>query len=102
MSRPRNKDTVGPTGSLGRLDVGEGNTIGSDGVPVDVALVGRDVDALGLSPLLEMLSRSDGGGEGGGGEEKCRCEILEVEQHRCCRRPPSTASHFIPRRSIGA
>ena len=85
MSRPRNQNTIGPTGSLGRLDVGEGNAIGSDGVPVDVALVGRDVDALWLSPLLEVLSRSDSGAEGGGGEEKCRCESLEGEQHRCCR-----------------
>ena len=73
------------TYSLGRLDVGEGIAVASDGVPVDVALMGRDVDTLGLSPLLEVLSRPNSGAEDGGGEEKCRCESLQVEQHCYCR-----------------
>ena len=74
---------MGPTGSLGRLDVGEGNTISGDGVPIDITLVGRDVDPLGLSPLRQVLSGSDSGAEYGGGEEKGRRQSLEVDQHRC-------------------
>ena len=67
------------TSSLSRLNIGEGNAVGNDGVPVDVALVGRDVNTLGLSPLFKVLSELDSGAEDGGGEEECRRESFEVE-----------------------
>ena len=73
------KGTIDLTSSLSRLDIGKGNTVGNDGVPVDVALVGRDVDTLGLSPLLEVLNRVDSGAKGGGGEKECGRESFEVE-----------------------
>ena len=85
------------TSSLSRLNIGEGNAVGNDGVPVDVALVGRDVNTLGLSPLFKVLSELDSGAEDGGGEEECRRESFEVEEHRCCVSPILTPLSFYTR-----
>ena len=87
------------TGSLGRLDVSEGNALVSDSIPVDGALVGRDVDALGLGPLHEV---PDGDAEDRSGEKECGGESFEPEQH-CCWGPPLSflQARFISAQSIG-
>ena len=40
VSVPYGEGTITLTGSLGRLDESEGNAVGNNGAPVDVALVG--------------------------------------------------------------
>ena len=93
--------TVTLTGPLGRLYVYEGNAVGNDFPPVDVALVGRDVDTLGLSPLLEALSRVDSSAEDSSSEEKGRCESFEGEQHGCCASPLSISPSLLYQKAPG-
>jgi hypothetical protein len=64
-----------------------------------MALSGRDIDTLGLSPFLKVLSSIDGGAKDGSREEKCRGETFETEQHRYWPPQPSTSSSFIPEQS---
>lgn len=72
-------NTVTLTGPFGRLYVGEGDAIGSNSFSVDVALIGRDVNALGLSPLLEIFSRLNSNTGGSSEEEKRRCTSQDTQ-----------------------
>ena len=91
------------TGPLGRLYVGEGNAVGNDGIPVNVTLVGRDVDTLGLIPLLKVPSAlSDSGTKDTTGEEKCRYQSFDGEQHCCCESVHDSPLAFIADRAPGA
>ena len=88
MSTPCDERTIVLASSLGRLDVSEGNAIGNDSVPVDNALVRRDVNTLGLSPHFEVSTRvKDGSREA----EECRHESFKVGQHCFCGCPPSVS-----------
>lgn len=89
------------TGSFGRFDVSEGNTTFTDSVPVDVGLITRDVNALGLGPLLEVLRRANSGAEGSGDEKEGGRESFEVEQHGRWGFLCLVSSPFIPGRGIG-
>ena len=96
-----NQLSVGPTGSLRRLDVGKGNSVSSEISPIQVALFGRDVDPLGLIPPREVFSRPNSDTKDGGGEEKRGYKSLEVE-HRYCGSPSPTTSHFYQDGASGA
>ena len=89
------------TGSFGRFDVSKSNTTFTDSVPVDVGLITRDVNALGLGPLLEVLRRTNGGAEGSGDEKEGSREGFEVEQHGCWEFLPFVSSPSISGRGIG-
>ena len=75
VSALHDERTITLTGSFSCLDVCEGDTLGSDSLPVDIVLVGRKVNTLGLSSFLGVPNRLDGDGEGCGGERKCRRDL---------------------------
>ena len=67
--------TIALTGSFSCLDVCEGDAPGSDGLPDDIVLAGREVNTLVLSPFLEVPKILDGDSEDCGGEKKSRCDL---------------------------
>ena len=90
---------IAPTVSCGCPDVGEGMIGGRYSLPVDIVIAKRDDDPRRFVPFLGVLSGFYGDAEDHSEEER-RYESVEVEEHGCCVRPPSTSPRFISRPSI--
>ena len=65
-------------------------------IPIDVPLVGRNVDALWRSHHFEVPIGPDAGAKGCRGEKEYRCEGFYVGQHHCSGYLPLISAHFIP------